>query len=708
MAMFGFFALVVAFIATASGIFFFILSAHKRKTAHTDPPKASFQTKAGCIATFVLFGTLTLCCTLLVVCFVNGNNSIEYVVQYRSNSTSDIAWLYILSGLWAGRQGSLLFWAWLISAFAVFVIVRNRKKRSALDDWAQAIISAVILAFVSVLLFSESNMPFKALSPLYFDESGNLTNGAQFWSLSPLLEHWAMSIHPPTLFVGYAGLTIPFAYALAALIVNDDSDRWILRVNGITAFSWLFLGIGIGLGAVWAYVVLGWGGYWGWDPVENASLLSWLVCVALMHCFTVYRKRNIFKRWSIVCACLAFMFVIVGTFISRSGIVQSVHAFEGDSVSLYLFSALIFISFIAAIAGTFVRRGTFSAPASEQNETISSKEMAYYLTNVVMVLGSFILVYMTVSSALPTWLPAGGTSISAGTYNAIARPISILFFLVVALCPLLSWRKLDIKTIIKNIRVYLIVAGIIFALLLAYFIAVLFPIYEATIMRGGSLGTDLAAYGPAWYYHALALGGFAVAALLMSTSIFMLKKNFVIIRKNPSTKKTLQSRALAFGGSIAHFALGVILIGLIGSSMYVNEKTGYLASEGSTTAADSFIVGAYEFRASGESQTEEGPNAYQYELTLDMYKEGEFITQVHPSILVDGTTMQQKLQADVVSYLDHDVFVVFRGFNTNFDYSLDIRVNPLISFVWTGFALLATGTFIAMFARRKSKEDSHE
>ena len=163
--------------------------------------------------------------------------------------------------------------------------------------------------------------------------------------------------------MGYAGLTIPFAYAIAALIVNDPSREWVVRIQRYALFSWLFLGIGIGLGAVWAYVVLGWGGYWGWDAVENASLLSWLVGVALIHSFTVYRQRGAFKRWSVMCACITFAFVIVGTFISRSGLVQSVHAFEGDPVSLVLFGALIVVALLAGVVGLVVRWKSFGPVA---------------------------------------------------------------------------------------------------------------------------------------------------------------------------------------------------------------------------------------------------------------------------------------------------------------------------------------------------------
>ena len=320
-------------------------------------------TWGGHVAVLVTLAALTVCCGVLVYCFMTGDTSIEYVLRYRSDSSSDIAWLYKLSGLWAGREGSLLFWGWLIAIFNSVVAVRNMRQGRKLDSMALLVSQLVLAAFVGVILFSEINMPFAATPAKYFDGSGNLTAAASVLGMNTLLEHWAMAIHPPTLFVGYAGLTIPFAYAIAAIIVNDSSKEWVVRSQRYTLFSWFFLGVGIGLGAIWAYVVLGWGGYWGWDPVENASLLSWIVGVALIHSFTVYRQRGAFKRWSVMCACLTFAFVIVGTFISRSGLVQSVHAFEGDPVSLALFGALIGASILAGIVGLIVRWKSFG-PAS--------------------------------------------------------------------------------------------------------------------------------------------------------------------------------------------------------------------------------------------------------------------------------------------------------------------------------------------------------
>ncbi len=294
MSMIGLVGLLVAFAGVAVSVVC-LLASHvlggtaRKRGANGAVASGVAETLAwgGRIASLVSTVALTVCCGILVYCFMTGDPTIQYVLQYHSDASGDMAWLYQLSGLWAGRQGSLLFWAWLIAVFNTVVALRDLKGLKALDNMALFVAQIVLAAFVGVLLFSEGNMPFTATPAQYFNAAGELQGAATIWGMNTLLEHWAMAIHPPTLFVGYAGLTIPFAYAIAALIVNDSSKEWVVRSTRYALFSWLFLGIGIGLGAIWAYVVLGWGGYWGWDPVENASLLSWLVGVALIHSFTV-------------------------------------------------------------------------------------------------------------------------------------------------------------------------------------------------------------------------------------------------------------------------------------------------------------------------------------------------------------------------------------------------------------------------------------
>ena len=698
MSMIGLLGLLVAFAGC-------VISILCLGVAHLLHKKRSFERAetlawGGRVAAVLTAAALTVCCAVLVWCFFTGDNSIQYVLDNRSNSTSPEAWLYKLAGLWAGRQGSLLFWAWLIAVFNAMLVFATRKDTRPLDNGALCISQLVLTAFVSVLLFSESNMPFLVTDARFFSEDGALSTMASARSMNALLEHWAMAIHPPTLFIGYAGLTIPFAYAVAALIVNDDSALWVNRSTSYLMFSWLLLGIGIGLGAVWAYVVLGWGGYWGWDPVENASLLPWLVGVALIHSFTVYRQRGAFKRWSVFCACLTFCFVVLGTFITRSGLVQSVHAFEGDPVSLVMFGALIVLSLLAGIVGLLLRRRSFGAvnAADDDIESMMSKEAAYYVNNLIMVVFAVLLAYMTVSSALPSWLPFGGQSLSAGTYNAIARPLGIAYLAILAVCPLLGWRRTDKKAFWRAARVPGLCALLLFIVLMVYFATYLLPSYNAMIAMGGTTAEGLLEQGAPWYYNGLAVVGFAVASLLFFNALFMAVRSL----KHVGAGK-IRRRLALFGGSVAHASMGIILVGLIGSAMYV---TGYLTyDEEADGTSDTFIIQDFELVYKDNSIDELGNGNVRYALTFDAYKDGQFVGTVNPAVQLVGATQQQKLEASVIGFPLEDLFVVYRGVNDAGDYSMDVRVNPLISFVWVGFGLLMVGCLIPLFAKRASKRE---
>ena len=468
--------------------------------------------------------------------------------------------------------------------------------------------------------------------------------------------------------------------------------------------SWLFLGGGIGLGAVWAYVVLGWGGYWGWDPVENASLLSWLVCVALVHTFTVYRQRGAFKRWAVMCSCLAFTFVIVATFITRSGIVQSVHAFSGDPVSLVLFGGLIAVSIVVPAIGMAIRWKSFDADTegADDIENMFSKDAAYYFNNVIMVLFALLLTYMTLTSALPKWLPFGGDSLGTTAYEAIARPLGIIYLLILAVCPLLAWGKTDPKKFLRQARIPAICAVVLFAFLAFWWATQLVPVYDAMMAKGNASSQTLLEAGPAWYYNGLALVGLLVASLLFFNALFVFVRNV----------RAPGKRAAAIGGSFAHIAMGVILIGLIGSSMYVYEQTGYMQTEEENTgeavstivSAEPFGVQEYRLEYASDSivDNSEADNTVVYGVTFDVYKNDRFVGQVSPSVQLDVMTQQQKLNAGVISFPEEDLFVVYRGVNQNGDFSLDVRVNQFIMLVWIGFGMLMVGTLFALIGPRRA------
>ena len=659
---------------------------------------------AGHVASLVTLVAFTFSCLLLVYCFVSGDNSIEYVVQGRSHATGPMGTFYRVAGLWEGREGSLLFWAWLISVFNTVVALRNMKKLESLDNMALFVAQLVLFGFAAILLFSEENSPFIATATEYLNADGSLRGAATLWGMNSLLEHWAMAVHPPALFIGYAGLTIPFAYAVAALITKNGSDEWVLKSQRYTLFSWLFLGFGIGLGSVWAYVVLGWGGYWGWDPVENASLLPWLVTLALMHSFTIYRQRGAFKRWSIFCACLAFAFVITGTFITRSGLVESVHAFSGDTVSLYLFAALIIAALLCGVVGLAIRWKTF-APRTQADEDIGSlmsREAAYYFNNVIMVVFAIVLCYLTVSSALPS-------------FNAIARPLGIFYLSVLAVCPLLSWTITSRETLVKRGKVPFIMALGLFVLLLIYFFTQLSPAYDATMALGGSQAEALAADGPELYYKGLGIVGFFVASVIFFNTLYMIARNTRSWARshniNPVVAffKMAGSHASTYGGYIAHLGMAIILVGLIGSSMFITERVEYVSYNGATNQAEDIDIEDFKLIYTDNSivASEDGRNVV-YTVEFDVYKDGQKIGHMKPNLQMVTATQQTKANAAVMSFPLRDLFVVYRGVNNAGAFAMDIRINPLISFVWVGFGLLMLGALLATVGRRDTATSRQE
>jgi cytochrome c-type biogenesis protein CcmF len=560
------------------------------------------------------------------------------------------------------------------------------------------------MLFAGGMLFSTPNNPFKVTDPGFLDANGKLVGQAAAWGMNPLLQHWAMILHPPTLFIGYAGLTIPFAFAVAALIVNDGSDAWVRIVDRITIFSWLFLGAGIGLGSVWAYVVLGWGGYWGWDPVENASLLPWLTGVGLLHSFTMYRKRGGFKKWSIALSAVTFALVILGTFITRSGIVQSVHAFEADPVSLYLFLAMIIVAFAVAAFGPMLRGDTFAG--NDEFDSLTGKEAAYYFNNVIMLVAGLLVAYLTITSGLKGWLgwlPLAGKSIPPTTFDSVARPLGVLYAFIIAVCPILSWRKTDGATFWDRVKWPLVAAAGIFALLLVEFSQSLLPIYNKMVAMASTnaAAAKIAGAGPAFYYTGIAVLGLFAASLLIATtaSMFITGANKRAAARGEgwftALWNILSKARSQSGGYLAHIGIGIILIGLVGSAMFVFDNTYTIPQQQGAT----LTVDQYTFTFQGtESNTL--PNGNQVEtVKLDVSRGGKPVGSIKPGQTTFPITQQTRTDADVLYEPLRDIFVTMQGADEN-GVSINVKINPLIWFSWSGFILLLIGTSIATWPKK--------
>ncbi|MGB4593298.1 MAG: cytochrome c biogenesis protein CcsA [Coriobacteriia bacterium] len=645
--------------------------------------------KLGNYLTFGVLGFTSLAILLLASAFLGGNYSLEYVAYNHPTIVGFWSWLYKLSGVWAGREGSLLFWEWLLAIFAAFVAYKAIKGEDRLSSTAVGILNFVQLFFLAAL-FIPLNNPFKLLPAEYLDPTtGALLIDA---AMNPLLQTWAMVAHPPTLFLGYAGLTVPFAFALAALFIGDTSKKWVEASDRIAVFSWLLLGVGIGLGSVWAYIELAFGGYWAWDPVENASLLPWLTGVGLLHSMTVYRKRGGFKAWTMFMAAVTFVFVLLGTFITRSGIVQSVHAFQEDPLSFWLFLGMMIGSLAVVVAGIIIRRE--SLKGNDSFEKIFSKEGSYYFNNVIMLIAAVLVTYLTLAQSLPTWMPAGGMTFGAATYDMLARPLGIFYILVMAVCPILSWGGAGWSAFWSRAKWPVVGAVGLSAVFLTIFATSMLPYYTA---KAGS---------SALVNHVTAVIGLMVAALAIALPIYLFidgakkraaarSEGFGTALWHILTKARTQS-----GGYITHLGMGVILVGLIGSTMFVQSFDLVVP----TTPGSKISAGAYEFTVQGltDVTAENGDGV----VTLDMAvaKNGRSIGTIGPHMVFPVQLKSQNQSTQKVALIQEplkDVFVSFAGLTQDEQASVTVKFFPMQWWVWAGFIITIVGSGLAMWPKRQ-------
>jgi cytochrome c biogenesis factor len=752
---------------------------------HTAGPKqGEGMTNAGYFATFAVFGTTTASTLLLVVALFQKNFSFLYVVENHSTDVSGLAWLYNLSALWAGREGSLLFWAWLLSCFVAFMAWKRISFTDALSNIGIAILNFVQIFFL-VALFFDSNNPFK-VTPDGAVQAGKLVGQYATAGMNPLLQHWAMILHPPTLFIGYAGLAVPFAFALAAVFLGDSSKRWVEIVDRVTVFSWLSLGIGIGLGAIWAYVVLGWGGYWAWDPVENASLLPWLTGVALLHSFTVYRRRDGFKKWAVMMSAVTFVLVLLGTFITRSGVIQSVHAFQKDQLSLVWFLGMMVLGILVPAVALWFRRKQFVD--SGELKSLASKEASYLVSNVIMLFAAVLVALLTLSPALNIWTPGGatiadavaaastapvavtgyvqpgsvvttttpntftlttevtqdnsadsisvvlngalpagvvegtplvvsgtvtnGTLVSTGivvpqvikgptfspaTFDLLARPIGILYVLLMALCPILSWGVTDRETFWKRAKWPLGIAAVLGVGLLAIWTAYMLPYY-----MGPTAGLPGLANVQGPLDHVESIIGLLVAALAIALPTYLFvdgsRKRAASRGESPVTSffHILFKSRTQSGGYLTHLGVGIVLIGLVGSTMYVKTEVVTLQE----VAGSKATVGGYDFvYRDFSSQTLANGDVVQT-IKLDLMQNGKVINHLAPSQLQVANLGAQgtRTNAAVDVGLFRDVFVALQYADTS-GMTFEVKINPMISWAWVGFVLMIFGTAVAAWPK---------
>ena len=359
---------------------------------------------------------------MLLQAFLKKDFSFGYVAE---NSDSTLSVFYRIAGFWAGQSGSFLLWLLLLAIAAIVIAVVDLNRLERLTGGAVAVLGIISAVFAALMVFDTGSNPFVKA------EAGSVPFG-----LNPLLLHPAMVLHPPALFIGYVGLAVPFAFAVSTLLLGRGDKLWVQRSQKWAVFGWLFLSLGIGLGAWWAYVVLSFGGYWAWDAVENTSLVPWLTATALLHSFTLYKSRGLFKRWALGLAAATFWFTILATWTTRTGLISSVHAFGKNPVLIWILSTFLVVTAVGSAALIVWRWRKFDS--HDDVESWLSRDFLYYVTNLLLTLFAVAVAFGTV--AVPLLLDR---TVGASTYDAVARPLGVVILAMIAVCPLLAWRKTD-------------------------------------------------------------------------------------------------------------------------------------------------------------------------------------------------------------------------------------------------------------------------
>src|SRR5579864_4331324 len=610
------------------------------------------------------FAVVLLAAAVLVMAAFQNDFSIAYIFHH---SNRELPAPYKFATLWSGQEGSLLFWALLLSAYGL--VLRLRYKTDVrLFAYASVIIAAVQVFFLLLLNFAAN--PFGVMQgSLPADGNG----------LNPLLQYPEMVIHPPMLYLGYVGFTVPFAFALAALIMRYPGEKWIQITRRWTMVTWGFLTCGVFLGAHWAYSVLGWGGYWGWDPVENASLMPWLTGTAFLHSVMMQEKRGMLKTWNMWLIFSTFMLSIFGTFLTRSGVVNSVHAFAQSSIGDW------FVTFLAIILVTciyFYAKNREHLKTEHRLESLISRESSFLFNNWLFLLICFTVLWGTLFPVLSEWVQGHKITVGPPFFNSVAVPFALLLLLLTAVGPLLAWRKTSLESLKRNF-----LWPALGTLTIGIFLV-------ATPSNWGSV-FGLRPWNDSAYFYSL------MAAMLGALVVFTVASEFIrggrVISGHTGRGLVASMVQLGhrntrrYGGYVVHVGIALIFIGVLGTPL--NQS-----AEKEMGFGDKLTVGPYTLVCQSYTQ-EDHPN-YSTELAImQVFKGGKQIDTLYPESRFYASTQQPQHIPTVRSSLKEDLYVVYEGQNPDTGRPIiKAHLNPLVSWIWIGVLVMIFGTVLALIA----------
>ena len=648
MAFFGTFALLIA-LALAGYSFFVGLLAlvfHRRQSGAL----SETARRAG-IASFVC---VTGAAFALVYATFTNDFSIEYI---RQHSNKALPLIYKFSALWSGQEGSLLFWAWLLAAYG-FVLRLRHKSDPKLFAYASVIMAGVQVFFL--LLVNVAARPFGLAARVVEDGNG----------LNPLLQYPERVIHPPMLYLGYVGFTVPFAFALAALAMKYPGERWIHITRVWTMVTWCFLTIGIFLGSHWAYSVLGWGGYWGWDPVENASLLPWLTGTAFLHSVMMQEKRGMLKKWNMWLIFTTFMLCILGTWLTRSGVISSVHAFAQSSIGLW-FIVFLFLTFVVCNIFFFWRWDFMKT--ENKLESIVSRESSFVFNNVLFVVACFTVLWGTLFPLLSEWVQGTKVTVGPPFFNRVMIPVGLLLLVLTGVGPLLAWRKTSLGSLRRNFTVPTIAAIALGVVMIvtgwARPWASTSEFYSwTTIVLSVLVAVTIFAE---FYRGARVIAG-KTGENIMGAILHLTRRN---------TRR--------YGGYLVHFGVVLIMIGFAGTA-FNQEK------EQEMGFGDRLELGRYTLVGKSFTQ-DDTPNHVSDAAILEVSENGRFVGMMYPEKRLYKANNEPGTIVANRSTIRDDLYLVFAGMSETGKPIIKAYLNPLVSWIWVGVIIVVLGTIVALF-----------
>ena len=613
------------------------------------------------------FAALTAAFGSLFYLFLASDFSVAYVV---STSNRALPYFYKIAAIWGGQEGSLLLWGWILSGYAALVLIQNRARHAAMMPYVTAVLMGGLLFFIAIILFVAN--PFAELVRVGPDGAMTAFTAADGRGLNPLLQYFLNVIHPPMLYLGMVGFAVPFAFAMGAMLSRQLGDTWIRTTRRWTMVAWLFLGTGIMLGGLWAYVELGWGGYWAWDPVENASLMPWLLGTAFLHSVMIQEKKGMMKVWNLVLVILTYIGALFGTFLTRSGIVNSVHAFAQSEIGGY-FLAFIIVSAGGAFYLLYDRRGYLKT--ENELESYASRESGFMFNNLLFVAACFAVLFGTMLPVLSEWFTGIKMTVDETWFNPVMIPIGLAVLFVTGVGPLLAWRRSSIGSLR---RAFTIPAAVGVAAGVAVFAGGIRNPYPLVALT-------LAAFVAASIAHEFVKGTRARA----SSTGERLGEALV----NLTLRNTRR-----YGGYIVHFGMVLLFVGFTGKAFDV-ETTANM------DLGDTVTVRQYTVRLD-DVRGERAANYDGSRAVASLFEDGVLVARMFPERRFYPASEQSTSEVAVRSTLIEDVYINFAGTVERADGAgllavIQVFLKPLVMWVWIGGLVVAAGTLIAMLPNKR-------